>query len=137
MASGHVNRASRPNTWPHRPSCNREENPCQRGAVHTWHIASFRCTAPVRPQLRVKRTYHGRGWIDANDPTRTIGRYTCHQWSPPPSFQLVPVESRNEEQVVIRLKVFRSSGWEVKNDFTGPRFASPRSIITSRVSQGL
>jgi hypothetical protein len=36
MASGHVNRASRPNTWLHRPSCKREENPCQRGAVHTW-----------------------------------------------------------------------------------------------------
>ena len=46
MASGHVNRANRPNTWLHRPSCKREENPCQPGAVHTcqpgavhtWHI---------------------------------------------------------------------------------------------------
>jgi hypothetical protein len=37
MASGHVNRPNRPNTWLHRPSCKREENPCQRGAVHTWH----------------------------------------------------------------------------------------------------
>jgi len=70
MASGHVNRARRPNTWPHRPSCKREENPCQRGAVHTWHIASFRCTAPVRPQLGVERTCHGHGWNDANDAFR-------------------------------------------------------------------
>src|SRR6267378_6816113 len=39
MASGHANRANRPNTWLHRPSCKRAENPCQRGAVHTWHIS--------------------------------------------------------------------------------------------------
>src|ERR1700730_505222 len=32
--------ANRPNTWPHRPACKREENPCQLGAVHTWHIAT-------------------------------------------------------------------------------------------------
>ena len=37
MASGHVNRTNRPNTWLHRPTCVREENPCQLGAVHTWH----------------------------------------------------------------------------------------------------
>jgi hypothetical protein len=27
MASGHVNRTNRPNTWLHRPTCLREENP--------------------------------------------------------------------------------------------------------------
>ena len=44
MASGHVNRIKRPNTWLHRPMLqNREESSCQPGAVHTWHIASFRC----------------------------------------------------------------------------------------------
>src|SRR6266508_4424896 len=37
MASGHVNRTNRPNTWLHRPACKREEKPCQLGAVHTWH----------------------------------------------------------------------------------------------------
>src|SRR5438094_7705721 len=37
-----VCRANRPNTWLHRPACKREENPCQLGAVHTWHIASIR-----------------------------------------------------------------------------------------------
>ena len=41
MASGHENRARRPNTWLHRPSCKREENPCQRGAVHTWHFCDM------------------------------------------------------------------------------------------------
>jgi hypothetical protein len=36
MASGHVNRANRPNTWLHRPDLRREDSPCQLGAVHTW-----------------------------------------------------------------------------------------------------
>src|SRR4029079_4009429 len=34
-----VCRANRPNTWLHRPACKREENPCQLGAVHTWHLS--------------------------------------------------------------------------------------------------
>jgi hypothetical protein len=38
MASGHVNRINRPNTWLHRPATLREDSPCQPGAVHTWHI---------------------------------------------------------------------------------------------------
>jgi hypothetical protein len=41
MASGHVNRTNRPNTWLHRPSLRREESPCQSGAVHTWHLCDF------------------------------------------------------------------------------------------------
>src|SRR5262245_9500080 len=41
MASGHVNRTNRPNTWLHRPACGREESPCQPGAVHTWHFATL------------------------------------------------------------------------------------------------
>src|SRR5499427_10206344 len=41
MASGHVNRTNRPNTWLHRPACKREEKPCQLGAVHTWHKADM------------------------------------------------------------------------------------------------
>jgi len=36
MASGHVNRANRPNTWLLRPTPQREDSPCQPGAVHTW-----------------------------------------------------------------------------------------------------
>ena len=44
MASGHVNRTERPNTWQHRPSLRRDNSSCQPGAVHTWHIASFQPT---------------------------------------------------------------------------------------------
>jgi len=40
MASGHVNRANRPNTWPLRPTPQSEDSPRQPGAVHTWPIAS-------------------------------------------------------------------------------------------------
>jgi hypothetical protein len=40
MASGHVNRTNRPNTWLHRPSLRREDSPCQPGAVHTWPLTS-------------------------------------------------------------------------------------------------
>ena len=39
MASGHVNRINRPNTWLHRPMLRREVLTCQPGAVHTWHFA--------------------------------------------------------------------------------------------------
>ncbi len=48
MASGHVNRTNRPNTWLHRPSLRREKSPCQLGAVHTWHLAAF-AAAQVNP----------------------------------------------------------------------------------------
>jgi hypothetical protein len=44
MASGHVYRAERPNTWLHRPMLQSEDSPCQPGAVHTWPIATY-CTA--------------------------------------------------------------------------------------------
>ena len=43
MASGHEYRANRPNTWLLRPMLQREDSPCQPGAVHTWPIATFRC----------------------------------------------------------------------------------------------
>jgi hypothetical protein len=49
MASGHVNRINRPNTWLHRPSLLREDSSCQLGAVHTWHLADIeRCPSHVR-----------------------------------------------------------------------------------------
>ena len=57
MASGHVNRTNRPNTWLHRPACGREESPCQPGAVHTWHFSDLaRCLLFVRFQ---ERSGHG------------------------------------------------------------------------------
>jgi hypothetical protein len=40
MASGHVNRINRPNTWLHRPNLRRKDSPCQPGAVHTWPEAA-------------------------------------------------------------------------------------------------
>jgi len=41
MASGHVNRANRPNTWLLRPMLRREDSSCQPGAVHTWPLADI------------------------------------------------------------------------------------------------
>ena len=63
MASGHVNRPSRPNTWLHRPSCKREENPCQRGAVHTWHFSE------VPPAAS-----EGRSWLHSGHQQTARGR---------------------------------------------------------------
>ena len=42
MASGHANRANRPNTWLHRPATQHEVLTCQPGAVHTWHLADVK-----------------------------------------------------------------------------------------------
>src|ERR1700722_1656240 len=53
MASGHVNRTQRPNTWLHRPSLRREDSPCQLGAVHTW---------PKATDIATRR--FGRFWWD-------------------------------------------------------------------------
>jgi hypothetical protein len=41
MASGHVDRANRPNTWPLRPTPQSEDSSCQPGAVHTWPVADM------------------------------------------------------------------------------------------------
>src|SRR4029079_14110 len=41
MASGHANRANRPNTSLHRPANRREVLTCQPGAVHTWHFSDI------------------------------------------------------------------------------------------------
>jgi hypothetical protein len=33
-------RINRPDTWQHRPTVHHPpKNPCQQGAVHTWHLA--------------------------------------------------------------------------------------------------
>ena len=49
MASGYVAPHKEADTWLHRPSCKREESPCQRGAVHTWHLPD------QRPRLTLVR----------------------------------------------------------------------------------
>jgi len=67
MASGHVNRANRPNTWLHRHQlCERENIPCQLGAVHTWHKADVP-TRSINVLLGVKRTLLGHCGMSAYD----------------------------------------------------------------------
>ena len=72
MASGHVNRTNRPNTWLHRPATRREDSPCQLGAVHTWHEAADCGAATSRQILRVERTCHGRGGTAESEPKPDI-----------------------------------------------------------------
>jgi hypothetical protein len=64
MASGLARRANRPNTWLHRPSLRREVFPCQLGAVHTWHFASFHCGAEFR--TRSEQSGHAARRLLAN-----------------------------------------------------------------------
>jgi len=68
MASGHVNRANRPNTWLHRPTLQREESPCQSGAVHTWHKAASaaRAKADIRCQAAKPANDRSGHWVAAH-----------------------------------------------------------------------
>src|SRR5262249_11697771 len=86
MASGHVNRINRPNTWLHDQSASVKKSPCQPGAVHTWHnatagMSSIQC--PVLEQLRTRTA--GRPWAprDANDPVCDIDRVEIPQRGSP------------------------------------------------------
>jgi len=79
MASGHVNRIQRPNTWLHRPICKRDQSSCQPGAVHTWPEASVRCDKAIRPESRVKPTCRGHSSISAIDPSATLRRGRAHR----------------------------------------------------------
>jgi hypothetical protein len=65
MASGHVNRANRPNTWLLRPMLRREDSSCQPGAVHTWPIAEMAVGRPMsasegRADIAQARSVYGR-----------------------------------------------------------------------------
>src|SRR5215813_3725277 len=64
MASGHVNRTNRPNTWLHRPACGREESPCQLGAVHTWHLGSGLGDIQTEYALCELGNFHSAGRVD-------------------------------------------------------------------------
>jgi hypothetical protein len=55
MASGHVNRTNRPNTWLYRPATRREDFPCQPGAVHTWHFSGETISLSLGLLIGVKR----------------------------------------------------------------------------------
>jgi hypothetical protein len=67
MASGHVNRIYRPNTWQHRPSLRREDFSCQPGAVHTWHETDL----PRCPQFSSYRGESGHGGYERRLPSLT------------------------------------------------------------------
>jgi hypothetical protein len=41
MASGHVSRIERPNTWLHRPMLQNVKKLLPTGAVHTWHSSQY------------------------------------------------------------------------------------------------
>ena len=71
MASGHANRANRPNTWLHRPATQREVLTCQPGAVHTWHLSEVELAGiavsltPGLPRIWVTQSNRARapcGW---------------------------------------------------------------------------
>ena len=68
MASGHANRANRPNTWLHRPATRREVLTCQPGAVHTWHLADIH-TAPSMSALGGRADIPKSRSNVPNDPT--------------------------------------------------------------------
>ena len=87
MASGHVNRANRPNTWLHRPRLQREDSPCQLAAVHTWHKANmlfaFRnvCYWEQRGHLRCPLlTQSGRGAMSGQIDLAECLRESAVKW---------------------------------------------------------
>jgi hypothetical protein len=71
MASGHVNRANRPNTWLHRPMLQREKSSCQLGAVHTGHFRVLMISvvlAGTQIQMPSTKGYSDRaGLVTAKD----------------------------------------------------------------------
>jgi hypothetical protein len=79
MASGHVNRIYRPNTWLHRPSLRREDFSCQPGAVHTWHETDM----PTLLRNVRSQGQSGKHLLTLSfsgfDPSRTLGRSV---WGP-------------------------------------------------------
>ena len=83
MASGHVNRIKRPNTWLHRPMLqNREESSCQTGAVHTWHVCMDRpCVASGFAELAVSGLalmYPAFDWSICPGPSWISARMRSH-----------------------------------------------------------
>src|SRR5258706_1233717 len=79
MASGHVNRIKRPDTWLHRPSLRREDFSCQPGAVHTWRKAAIRenTASQVLNPLHgwaAKRGDSGRSGCEVGSHRRPRGR---------------------------------------------------------------
>jgi hypothetical protein len=72
MASGHVNRTKRPNTWLHRPACGVKKVLANLGAVHTWHEADMSWRTRDVGFEGVKRTRLNDRLKSAVDPKRTF-----------------------------------------------------------------
>ena len=96
MASGHVNRIYRPNTWLHRPSLRREDFSCQPGAVHTWHETDMpKYLGDVR--CWVNSGKHMLAWsFSGFDPTETSSLIKCLR---PRDWNLFGVDSRRSKFV--------------------------------------
>jgi len=71
MASGHVYRANRPNTWLLRPILQREDSSCQPGAVHTWPVSAIPMRVSDVGFGRLSGLSRDRQTMPAYDPTRT------------------------------------------------------------------
>jgi hypothetical protein len=69
MASGHVNRTQRPNTWLHRPSLQREDSSWQLGAVHTRPIVLKKSEVSVHEKSAELPTTPS---IDANPRCKSV-----------------------------------------------------------------
>jgi hypothetical protein len=140
MASGHVKRRSnRPDTWQLRPAMRyRSKNPCQHGAVHTWHIAdsfpicilrsvSFQKPTCIRPPLCMRTSHFNMVCVSPPQPAlgsgigrNDFGRSLPVQWVVPHSL----ATSKNGNQACRRpcahnLKVAGSNPAPATNS-TGP-----------------
>ena len=71
MASGHVNRINRPNTWLLRPDAQRAKSSYQHGAVHTWHKRDIR-SGIRRVSFQEQSRRSGEGL-----PTSASDRFCC------------------------------------------------------------
>jgi hypothetical protein len=79
MASGHVNRTNRPNTWLHRPTCKREALPT-RSRPHMAHrdvSLRFQCLAALRGEADIPRTSRANRSVE-NDSGADLG-FAGHQ----------------------------------------------------------
>src|SRR5215472_3204499 len=122
MASGHINRANRPNTWLHRPACRREEKPCQLGAVHTWHKADKSRRLAIWPLLGAERT--------SGKPVRTADRKALELFAARDNLrwqrQLGPLWNFRAVGFCLWQRALSRS--RPSRGLRGPRLRGPRSI---------
>jgi hypothetical protein len=106
MASGHVNRTQRPNTWLHRPNLQREDSSCQLGAVHTWPIALFQCDQPNRSLWDAERTSDERRAASGQ-------KRLTHNGASPPSIDALQNDQSLRHASAIRLTGIWNIRWSI------------------------